>query len=71
MVYNLISKIISNIIKSVLSNCLSLEYFRFLHDRQILDAIGITQEVIHSIKHKKFKALLLNMDMEKAFDRVD
>ena len=71
MIYKLISKIIVNMNKLVLSKTLSCEQFVFLHDRKIMDAIGIMQEVVHSIKQKKMKALLLKMDLEKYFDRAD
>lgn len=57
--------------KPILSSFISGEQFGFLKDRQILDAIGITQEVIHTIKQKKLKALLLKIDLEKTYDRVD
>ena len=49
----------------------SCEKFGFLFDGQILDAIGITQEVIHTIKQKNKKALLFKMDLEKALEKVD
>jgi hypothetical protein len=42
-----------------------------LENRQIIDAIGIAQEALHSIKIKKSKALILKLDMMKAYDRVD
>lgn len=63
LIYKLISKIISIRIKLALSKGLSLERFGFLHDKHILDAIGITQEVVHPIKQNKMKAMLLKMDM--------
>ena len=43
----------------------------FLNDRKIIDVIGITQEVIHSIKKSDLYALLLKMDLVKAYDMVD
>ena len=43
----------------------------FLNDRKIIDVIGITQEFIHSIKKSDLYALLLKMDLVKAYDMVD
>jgi len=43
----------------------------FPNDRKIIDVIGITHEVIHSIKKSDLDALLLKMDLVKAYDRVD
>jgi hypothetical protein len=51
--YKLISKVISNRIKPVLSRALSAEKMGFLKGRQILDAIGTTQECLHNIKKKE------------------
>jgi hypothetical protein len=47
------------------------EQLGFLKGRQILDAIGTTQECLHNIKAKKSKALILKLDLKKAFDCID
>jgi hypothetical protein len=69
--YKLISKIIANRLKLVLSRSLSGEQLGFLKGRQILDAIGTTQECLHNIKEKNSKALILKLDLKKAFDCID
>jgi hypothetical protein len=69
--YKIITKIISNTIKSLLSFGISKEQFGFLEGRQITDAIGIVQEDLHSIKVKHINAMVLKLDMIKAYDRVD
>jgi hypothetical protein len=69
--YKLISKIIAIRIKPILSRFLSKEQLGFLKGRQIIDAIGTTQECLHSIKTKKSKALILKLDLKKAFDCID
>lgn len=71
LVYKLIAKIIAQRLKSVLSEFISPEQFGFLSGRQIHDALGIAQELLHNIKIKKMKAILLKMDLEKAYDRVN
>jgi len=43
----------------------------FLKGRQILDAIGTAQECIHSIKTRKQRALVLKLDLRKAYDCVN
>jgi hypothetical protein len=50
LVYKLISKVIANRIKPILSRNLSTEQFGFMEGRLIHDAIGIAHECIHSIK---------------------
>jgi hypothetical protein len=71
LIYKIITKIINNRIKPMLSKFMTKEQFGFLDDRQILDAIGVSQESIHNIKSKKMKALIMNIDLMKAYDRVN
>jgi hypothetical protein len=71
LVYKIISKIIATRIKSCLSFGISKEQFGFLEGRQITDAIGVVQEALHSIKVKNLRALVLKLDLIKAYDRVD
>jgi hypothetical protein len=71
LVYKIITKIIATRIKSFLSFGISKEQFGFLEGRQIIDAIGVVQEALHSIKVKNIKALVLKLDLIKAYDRVD
>jgi len=70
LVYKVISKVIVNIIKPILSKFLSEEQLGFLEGRQIQDAIGTTHECIHNIKKNKQKDLLLKMDLQKAYDCI-
>jgi hypothetical protein len=69
--YKLITKIIANRIKPILSRSLLGEQLGFLKGRHILDAIGTAHECLHSIKAKKTKALILKLDLRKAFDCID
>jgi hypothetical protein len=69
--YKLISKIIANRIKPFLSKSLSPEQMGFLEGRRIQDAIGTAHESLHSIKKKKLKALVLKLDLKKAYDCID
>jgi hypothetical protein len=69
--YKLISKIIANMIKPILSRELSGEQLGFLKGRQILDAIGTAHECIHNIRARKQKALILKLDLMKAYDCVN
>jgi len=69
--YKIISKIIANRIRPILSQRILLEQFAFLEDQQIHEAIGIAQEAIHSIRARWLKGIILKIDLAKAFDRVD
>jgi hypothetical protein len=71
LVYKLISKVISSRLKPFLQKSISAEQLGFLKGRRIQDAIATAHEGIHSIKHKNLKALVLKLDIRKAFDNVD
>jgi hypothetical protein len=70
LVYKVISKVIANRIKPILSRSLSEEQLGFLEGRQIQDAIGTAHECIHSIKKKNIKSLILKLDLQKAYDCI-
>ena len=59
LVYNIISKIAANRLKPILKRSLSANQFGFLKDRQITELVGITQELLHSIKTKNSDTLVL------------
>lgn len=68
--YKIISKIIANRLRLILSRNISPQQFSFLEDRQIHEAIGAAQEALHSIRCKHLKSIILKIDLSKAFDRV-
>ena len=69
-VYKIIGKIISIRIRKVLSRYISGEQFGFLPGRQIHDAVGVIQEGMHSMHVKSLKAVMIKIDLSKAYDRV-
>jgi hypothetical protein len=69
--YKIIAKIIARRIRPILSRSLSEEQLGFLKGRQILDAIGTAQECLHSIKVKKLQAIILKLDLKKAYDCIN
>jgi hypothetical protein len=66
--YKIIEKVIAKRLKPILSRVLSDEQLGFLKGRQILDAIGTAQECLHNIKSKKLQAIILKLDLKKAYD---
>jgi hypothetical protein len=71
LIYKVVSKVISNRLKPFLERSLSAEQLGFLKGRRIQDAIGVAHECIHSIKQKNLKALIMKIDLKKAFDSID
>ena len=58
-------------IKLYLDKFISPQQFGFLKNRQITEPLAITQEVLHIVKTKNRCALILKLDITKAFDRVN
>jgi hypothetical protein len=58
-------------IKPILSRTLSAEQLGFLKGHQILDVVGSAQECLHNIKKKNTPALILKLDLKKAFDCIN
>jgi len=71
LMYKIITKIIADRMKPILRRYISEDRFGFLLNRQVLDAVGIAQECLHSIKMKKQNAFILKKDLIKSYDRVD
>ena len=71
LVYKVISKLAANRHKPILDRAISWNQFGFLHNRQIVEPIGITQEVMHTVKVEKRHVFILKLDLVKAFDRVN
>jgi hypothetical protein len=57
LIYKLISKVIVNRLKPILSELITDEQFSFLFNRQIHDVVSITQEELHTVKEKKLSGL--------------
>ena len=63
--YKLISKVITNQIKPILSSNLLEEQLGFLKGRRIQDAIGTTHKCLHSISKISTKPDLIPLQMNK------
>ena len=68
--YKIITKIIGKRLKPILSENMTKEQFGFLGNRKIMDVVGVTQEILHSIKPKNLFFLILNMDLVKSYEEV-
>ena len=71
LVYKLISKVAALRLKPFLDKFISPQQFGFLKNRQITEPLAITQEVLHTIQTKNRCALILKLDLTKAFDLVN
>lgn len=70
MIYWIISKVISNRLKLILSKLISPKKSIFIHGRQISSGIIISHEVLHLIKKYILRGMLIKLDLRKTHDRV-
>ena len=72
-VYKVVTRIIVNRIRPLLSNLISPYQAAFVPGRKGVDNVIIAQELIHSLLKKKGKLgqFVLKIDLEKAYDRLE
>jgi len=71
VIYKIISSLMEKRLKPLLESLMSPEQTGFVEGRQILDGLVVTQEVIHSMKAKKQKGMMIKLDLSKAYDRIN
>nr|XP_027062801.1 uncharacterized protein LOC113689183 [Coffea arabica] len=74
VVYKVISKILANRLKNVLSHCINKNQAAFIPGKQILDNVILSHEYLHYMKNKKQGQnglMAMKLDMSKAYDRVE
>ncbi|GJZ55540.1 RNA-directed DNA polymerase, eukaryota, partial [Tanacetum coccineum] len=66
--YKIITKILANRLRFVISGFISDVQSTFVSNRQILDGLFILNELLSWCKHRKFKVMVFKVDFKKAFD---
>eukprot|EP00253_Pinus_taeda_P023228 PITA_23228 len=70
VIYKIITSMMAKRLKPLLDKLISAEQTGFVEGRQILDGLVVNQEVIHSLKVKKQKGMMIKLDLSKAYDRL-
>lgn len=70
MDYKGITKVLNNRLVPVAKEVIGASQTGFVKGRNILEGVVILHEVIHELRSKGKKGLILKIDLEKAYDRV-
>ncbi|XP_026410615.1 uncharacterized protein LOC113305833 [Papaver somniferum] len=68
--YNILSKLLDELLKVVIPGLISNAQGAFVKDKQILDGILIANECVDSRLRQKLPGIMCKIDMEKAFENV-
>ena len=71
VIYKIITKTLTIRLTSVIEEIISPFQTAFIPGRNILEGVVILQEVLHELRMSKQAGVILKLDFEKAYDKVD
>jgi hypothetical protein len=69
--FKIFTKVLANRLSLVAGKVISSSQSAFLPGRNILEGVVILHETLHEINRKKQKGIILKLDFEKAYDKVN
>jgi hypothetical protein len=69
--FKIFSIVMNNRIETLCGRLLTPNQIAFVRDKFILESVVFAHETIHDVVNKKKKGMILKLDYEKAYDRVD
>lgn len=70
VIYKIISKDIANCLKPLLPTPVSEEQMGYVEGRKILDNIIQAHEMVHSLITNKHAGMIMQLNIEKAYDKL-
>ncbi|GKV19346.1 hypothetical protein SLEP1_g29624 [Rubroshorea leprosula] len=70
-VYKLLSKVLANRLKNVMSEIISETQSAFVGGRQLVDSVLVLNEVVDEVRNRKTPAFVFKADFQKAYDCVN
>ena len=71
MLLRFFSKVLTNRLSPISDRLISPNQTAFIKGRYILESVVLAHEVIHEVKKSNAPGLVLKLDYEKAYDRVN
>lgn len=71
VIYKIITKVLTLRLNVVISKVISEAQTAFIPKRYILDGVLIVPEVLHELRVKKERGIILKLDFKKVYDKVN
>lgn len=71
VVYKMICKVIANMLKPLLPTLVYVEQTRYVEGRQILNNVIQAHEVVYSPISKRHSRMIMQLDLEKSYDKIN
>jgi exonuclease III len=69
--YKIITKVLTNRLATCITTVISPNQYGFIKGRYIMDGVVSLNEILHEVKIKKQSGVILKIDFEKAYDKVN
>ena len=69
--YKIITKVLNNRLALCITKVTSESQYGFIQDRYIMDGVVSLNEILHEVKKKKHSGVVLKIDFEKTYDKVN
>jgi hypothetical protein len=69
--YKIITKVLTNRLAFCITKVISSYQYGFIKGRYIMDGVVSLNEILHEVKKKKQSGVILKIDFEKSYDKVN